>query len=98
MSDLHKALGDISSIRREMARSTQFRGYGPATLAATGIFAFLAAGAPGLWVPDPVHHMPAYLELWIATAVLSAVLAGAQMYTRSRRIHSGLSDEMIRMA
>ena len=98
MNDLHKALGDISSIRREMARSTQFRGYGPATLAATGAFAFLAAAAQALWLPDPSNHMRAYLSIWISIALLSAVLTGAQMYTRSRRIHSGLSDEMIRMA
>ena len=81
MTDLHKALDDISSIRRQMAHSTQFRGYGPATLAATGVIAFLAA-----------------LSQWISTAVLSAALTGVQMYTRTRRIHSGLSDEMIRMA
>ena len=37
MNDLNKALGDIGSIRRQVARSTQFRGYGPFTLAATGI-------------------------------------------------------------
>jgi hypothetical protein len=98
MNDLHKALGDISSIRREMARTTQFRGYGPATLAATAAFAFLAAAAQAVWLPDPANHMRGYLGIWISTALLSAVLTGAQMYTRSRRIHSGLSDEMIRMA
>jgi hypothetical protein len=98
MSDLHKALGDIGSIRREMARSTQFRGYGPATLAATSAFALLAAAAQAIWLPDPANHMPAYLGIWISTAVLSAALVGAQMYTRTRRIHSGLSDEMIRIA
>jgi hypothetical protein len=98
MNDLHKALGDISSIRREMARSTQFRGYGPATLAATSAFAVLAAAAQAIWVPDPANHIPAYLSIWISTAVLSAALTGAQMYTRTRRVHSGLSDEMIRMA
>jgi hypothetical protein len=98
MNDLHKALGDISSIRREMARSTQFRGYGPATLAATAAFAFLAAAAQAVCLPDPANHMRGYLGIWISTALLSAVLTGAQMYTRSRRIHSGLSDEMIRMA
>jgi len=42
MSELHKALGDITSIRRQVARSTEFRGYGPATLAATGGIAILA--------------------------------------------------------
>ena len=98
MNDLHKALGDISSIRREMARSTQFRGYGPATLAATGAFAVLAAVVQALWLPNPANHMRGYLGIWISTALLSAALTGAQMYTRTRRIHSGLSDEMIRMA
>ena len=47
MSDLNKALGDISSIRRQMARSTEFRGYGPATLCATGLIAVMAAGCAG---------------------------------------------------
>jgi hypothetical protein len=98
MNDLDKALGDISSIRREMARSTQFRGYGPATLAATGAFALVAAAAQTVWVPDPTNHMRAYLGIWISTAVLSAALTGAQMYTRTLRIHSGLSDEMIHIA
>jgi hypothetical protein len=98
MSDLHKALGDINSIRRQMAYSTQFRGYGPATLAATGGIAFLAASSQSMWLPDPANHVSAYLGIWISTAVLSAALTGVQMYTRTRRIHSGLSDEMIRMA
>jgi hypothetical protein len=98
MTDLHKALDDISSIRRQMAHSTQFRGYGPATLAATGVIAFLAALSQSIWLPDPANHISSYLSIWFATAVLSAALTGVQMYTRTRRIHSGLSDEMIRMA
>ena len=36
MNDLNKALGDISSIHRQIARSTEFLGYSQATLAATG--------------------------------------------------------------
>ena len=98
MSDLHKALGDISSIRKQMAYSTQFRGYGSATLAATGIFAFLAASSQSIWLTDPANHIQTYLGIWISTAVLSAALTGVQMYTRTRRMHSGLSDEMIHMA
>lgn len=98
MNDLHKALGDISSIRRQMARTTEFRGYGPATLAATAGFAVAAAGVQAWRVPDPVHHVSTYLAIWIATAILSASLTGVQMYTRSRRMHSGMSDEMIHMA
>lgn len=98
MDDLYKALGDISSIRRQMAITTEFRGYGPATLAATGVFAILAAGVQSHWAPDPGNHISAYLSIWISTAVLSAVLTGVQMYMRTRRIHFGLSNEMLRMA
>jgi hypothetical protein len=98
MNDLYKALGDISSIRRQMASTTEFRGYGPATLATTGLFAILAAVAQALWLPDPAHHISAYLSVWVSTAVLSAALTGVQMYNRARRIHSGLSNEMLRMA
>ena len=57
MNDLNRALGDINSIRRQMARSTEFRGYGPATLAATGLIAVLAAGAQALLLPDPASHI-----------------------------------------
>ncbi len=98
MNDLYEALGDISSIRRQMASTTEFRGYGPATLAVTAGFAVMAAGVQGRWVADPAHHLSAYVGVWISTAVLSAALTGAQMYARTRRMHSGLSDEMIRMA
>jgi hypothetical protein len=98
MNDLHKALGDINSIRRQMARSTEFHGYGPATLAATGLLAILAAGAQALWLPDPANHIPAYLSIWISTAILSAGLIAVQTVTRTNRVHSGMADEMIRMA
>jgi hypothetical protein len=98
MNDLHKALGDISSMRRQMARSTEFRGYGPATLATTAAFAVLASVTQSRWVPRPAEHVGAYLSIWIWTALASATLIGVQMQTRSRRLHSGLADEMIRMA
>jgi len=98
MNDFQKALGDISSIRRQMARSTEFRGYGPATLASTGVFAVLAAGIQAVRLPDPANHISVYLGIWILTAVLSAAVIGTQMHARTRRIHSGLADEMIRMA
>ncbi len=98
MNDLHKALSDISSLRRQMARSTEFRGYGPATLASTAAFAILASVAQSHWVPRPAEHIAAYLGVWIWTALASATLIGVQMQTRSRRLHSGLADEMIRMA
>lgn len=96
--DLQRALDDIGSMRRLMARTTEFRGYGPATLASTAALAVVAAGVQGLSVPNPGDHFASYLGIWVCTAVVSAALIGTQMQTRSHRMHSGLADEMIRMA
>jgi hypothetical protein len=98
MSDLHKALGDIASIREDLARSTQFRGYGPATLAATGLLAAMAALVQNRYVPYPAQHPLTYLRVWATLAAVSAALTAAQMITRTRRMHSGLSNQMLRQA
>lgn len=98
MINLHQALTDISSIRRQVARTTQFHGYGPATLATTGLFALGAAALQARYLPAPEHRFPGYLLVWTLTAILSAALIAAQTLTRTRRIHSGLADEMIHQA
>jgi hypothetical protein len=98
MRDLHRALGDISSIRRQMARATEFRGYGAATLASTGFIAIAAASAQSFWLSDPAGHLAVYLGIWMTTAVLSAALIAVQTVNRAQRMHSGMADEMIRMA
>jgi hypothetical protein len=98
MSDLHKALGDIDSIRRQVATATEFRGYGPATLVATAGAAVAASIAQHQWLPDPAGHLVAYLSIWAATALFSMALIGTETVRRARRAHSGLADEMIRMA
>jgi hypothetical protein len=98
MNDLQKALGEISSIRRQVARSTEFRGYGPATLAATGGIAILAAGLQAVWMSNPANRIALYLAIWASTAIVSAALIAVQTVTRSHRVHSGIAGEMIRMA
>ena len=98
MDDLRKALGDISSIRQQMARTTVFRGYGPVTMAIIGGLALSAALFQAFVLPDPAIHLRPYLTLWLATAFICSVLSGVQMYTRARRMHSSLSDEMIHQA
>lgn len=98
MNDLNRALGDIRSIRQQMAQTTEFHGYGPVTLAATGVLALVAASVQALWLPDPAKHILIYVSIWIATAVTSAAFIGVQTVTRTHRMHSGLADEMIHMA
>ena len=95
MRDLDRALEDITAIRTQMARGTAFLGYGPATVAATGLLALLAGGAQALWLPDPAVDVFGYIALWAATAALSIVLVAIEMVARTRRIHRGLADEMI---
>jgi hypothetical protein len=98
MQDLDKALADITAIRSQMARGAEFRGYGPMTMAATGVLAVLAALLQGLWLPEPAANILGYLALWVATAGISVALIGTEMVARTRRIHSGLADEMIHAA
>ena len=98
MRDLNKALSDITDIRRQVAQSTEFRGYGPATLASTGALAVAAATMQAIWLPQPAAHLPEYMAIWVSTAGLSAALIATQMWTRSRRMHSDMAADMIRMA
>jgi hypothetical protein len=98
MQDLHRALADIAEIRGQMARGTVFRGYGPAALVVTGGLAVLAALAQAVFIPDPAADILRYLALWVATAVAAVIIVGAEAVRRSRRVHSGLADDMIQAA
>ena len=98
MMDLERALADITAIRSQMARGTQFRGYGPVTVATTGLLALLAAALQALYLPDPAAAPLAYLLLWAGMAAVAVLLTGAEMIARSRREHGGLADEMLYQA
>ena len=98
MTDLNRALVDIRNIRRQVAQTTEFRGYGPATLFATAVVALLAGVAQSRWLPEPAAHPVQYVALWLGTAVVCAALIATQMLTRANRLHSGMADEMVRMA
>ena len=98
MRDLDKALSDITAMRSQMARAAEFRGYGPLTVGATGLLAVIAGALQAQWVPDPASEILGYLALWIATATISVILIGIEMVARTRRIHSGIADEMIHAA
>ena len=95
MLDLDRALTDIRAMKSQLARGTEFRGYGPATFAVTGVLALMAAWTQDRWIDDPANDVLAYVGLWAATAILSAVIIGIEVVTRSRRVHSGLADEMV---
>ncbi|WJR78238.1 hypothetical protein [Bradyrhizobium sp. NP1] len=98
MRDLDKALADIVAIRSQLAAGTAFRGYGPATIAATGAVALLTAILQHHWLADPTHNPILFFAGWSVAAVLSAAMIWIEMRARSRRHHSGLADAMIHQA
>jgi len=94
MRDLEKALADIGDIRQQMASGTLFRGFGPAVMALSGGLALATAAVQSAWLEaqgDPLG----ILEVWVAVAVISAVMIGVEMRARTRRHHGGLADEML---
>lgn len=94
-ADLDKALADIGAIRLQVAAGTAFQGYGPTALALTGALALATAGLQALLLDDPTARPLTFLAGWIAAALVSVGVIGAEMLARSRRHHSGLADAMI---
>lgn len=68
------------------------------TVAATAVLAVAAGLAQQLWLPDAASDVVGYLMLWIATAIVCVILIGSEMIARTRRMHSGIADEMIHAA
>jgi hypothetical protein len=98
MRDLDKALADIFAIRSQIAAGTAFRGYGPATVAATGGVALLTMLFQLLWLDDPTRQPLVFFAGWAVTALLSGAMIWIEMRARSRRHHSGLADAMVQQA
>jgi len=95
MDDLGEALNSIRTMRSHLARSAEFRFYGPVAIGFTALLAPLAALLQALFIPGPAAHLTAYLTLWTLTAALAVSIIGADVLVRARRTHSGLADEMV---
>jgi hypothetical protein len=98
MDDLGEALDSIRTMRSHLARSAEFRFYGPAAIGFTALLAAAAAYLQSVLVPAPGAHLLAYLTLWTITALLACSTIAADVALRARRAHSGLADEMVREA
>src|ERR1700674_2245501 len=98
MRDLNRALTDISVIREQLARGTEFRGYGPVAMGATGNLALTVAGAQALWLRETPAPVAPYVWLWVATAAVSLVVIGTETIQRSRRAHGDLAVPMLQSA
>src|ERR1700756_3969052 len=98
MSELDKALADIIAIRSQIAAGTAFRGYGPATMAATAGVALLTAILQSAVLDKPTAAPLTFIFGWSLGALISLIVIGVEMRLRSDRHHSGLADAMIHQA
>jgi hypothetical protein len=98
MRDLDRALTDISVIREQLAQSTEFQGYAPATLATTGVFALGVAAAQGLWFPESITNMRWFIAVWVVTATVCVMVTAIETISRSRRAHGGFAPAMLQSA
>jgi hypothetical protein len=98
VADLYKVLAQIHAIRGQVARGTEFRGYGAETVAATGLLAGAAALLQALQLKHPEDNATAYLAIWITTAAVAVLVTSLQTINRTRRVHSGLARQMISSA
>src|SRR6202050_1237766 len=98
MTELRQALDDINAIRSQVARGTQFRGYGPLSIASTGVLALAVAAAQARWAQSTEHDLRLFLAVWISTAAVAVALSALETVFRVRRVHSGLALEMIQAA
>src|SRR5262249_40785011 len=98
MTELRQALAEIRAIRTQVARGTQFRGYGPRSIAATGVLAVAVAAIQAHWLGNSERNIPAFLEIWVATAVICVVLSAWETVSRARRLHDGFAREMTHAA
>jgi hypothetical protein len=95
MTNLNEALAEINAIRTQIARGTEFRGYGPASVAASGVIALLVATLQAHWLRNLNHDFRSYFAIWIAAAAISLTLTGIETVLRTRRVHSSFASEMI---
>jgi hypothetical protein len=99
MKELQQALSEIHSIRNQVARGTQFRGYGPASIAMSGILALLVAAVQAQWMTKHSQiDLTIWLGVWAGTAAVSVLLTGIETLTRARRVHVGFAREMVQSA
>ncbi|HXA36632.1 MAG TPA: hypothetical protein VNW26_09890 [Steroidobacteraceae bacterium] len=99
MKELQRALAEIHSIRNQVARGTEFRGYGPASIAASGLLAMLVAAVQAQWLTKHgVAELRIWVPVWAGTAAVSLLLTGIDTFARARRVHVGLAREMVQSA
>jgi hypothetical protein len=98
MIDVREALAEVSSIRAHLARGTEFRGYGPRTVAMTGVLAGLVAILQSYLMPRTPYSIASGLLVWVGVAAACVALVSIEAVARARRVHDGMAMQMLHSA
>ena len=93
-----EAVSQIDAIWSHVARTEQFRGYRPLTVATTGVSGILAATFQPLVCPDPLTDARGYLNLWIGIAVTNMIIVGLELSYGYLHCQSTLDRQLTRRA
>jgi hypothetical protein len=77
--DLHDALGQISEIRAQVARTETFRGFRSVTVGFSGVLGIAAGLVQNERIAQPAEHVQEYVELWLGVAILSVLVVGVEL-------------------
>jgi hypothetical protein len=95
MTELQRALAEISEIRGAIAEVNDFRGYGPVSVAASGVLALAVASAQAHWTMRFAADPRTYFAVWIGVAALAASMTSLETFKRTRRVHADLAVPMM---
>jgi hypothetical protein len=98
MPELQRALAEIDQIRAVIARVNDFRGYGPVSVAASGLLALGVALAQAVWPLRLAADPRGYLAVWIGVAAIAATMTSLETLQRARRVYADLAVPMMQRA
>ncbi len=93
--DLDKALSEIDEIRNHMAEQALFQGFGPVSVACTGVLALLLALAQVLFAEKLAATREEFLLTWVFATVIASIFITAHMWYRARSLHGTQSGAML---
>lgn len=96
--DLEEAIGRISDIRVQLARTETFRGFRSLTTGFTGLFGVVAAVVQANSITHPVERLRDYLNLWIGVALLNLLVVGSELAYRWASTDSPLKRRLTNQA
>lgn len=98
MTDLERALGQISDVRAQMAASTRFRGLAPEAVASSALLAIGAAALQAMMANELNDTPRTYVAFWIVVATVAVAAIGWEALGRARRLHGAMADGLLNSA